>query len=107
MTFDSLFALRSFVKNPWFTVAAVLSLAIGLGRTPRSSAWQTLSGPRVVISHNAPVINPKFKYKGGALTPAFNSLDMVEIIETYQPGLCVYGHTHECDDQTIGQTRII
>ena len=68
--------------------------------------WEK-SGPRVVISHNAPVINPNSKYKGGPLTPAFNSLDMVEIIETHQPALWVYGHTHECDDQTIGQTRII
>jgi predicted phosphodiesterase len=66
-----------------------------------------LSGPRVVISHNAPVINPNSKYKGGPLTPAFNSLDMEKIIETYQPALWVYGHTHECDDQTIGRTRII
>jgi len=66
-----------------------------------------LSGPRVVISHNAPVINPNPKYKGGPLTPAFNSLDMVEIIGTHQPALWVYGHTHECDDQTIGRTRII
>ncbi len=66
-----------------------------------------LSGPRVVISHNAPVINPNSKYKGGPLTPAFNSLDMVEIIGTHQPALWVYGHTHECDDQTIGRTRII
>jgi hypothetical protein len=31
----------------------------------------------------------------------------VEIIETHQPALWVYGHTHECDDQTIGRTRII
>jgi Icc-related predicted phosphoesterase len=61
----------------------------------------------VVISHNAPVINPNSKYKGGPLTPAFNSLDMVEIIGTHQPALWVYGHTHECDDQTIGRTRII
>ena len=35
---------------------------------------KNLSGPRVVISHNAPVINPNSKYKGGPLTPAFNSL---------------------------------
>ena len=45
------------------------------------------SGPRVVISHNAPLINPNSKYKGGHLTPAFNSLDMVEMIETDQPAL--------------------
>jgi hypothetical protein len=32
---------------------------------------------------------------------------MVEIIETHQPALWVYGHTHECDDQTMGRTRII
>ncbi|MBZ5668058.1 MAG: hypothetical protein LAO30_26190 [Acidobacteriia bacterium] len=68
---------------------------------------KNLSGPRVVISHNAPLINPNSKYKGGSLTPAFNSLDMAEIIETHQPVLWVYGHTHECDDQTIGRTRII
>ncbi len=49
-------------------------------------------------SHNAPVIKPNSKYKGGPLTPAFNSLDMVEIIGTHQPALWVFGHTHECDD---------
>lgn len=48
---------------------------------------KNLSGPRVVISHKAPVINPNSKYKGGPLTPAFNSLDMMEIIETHQPVL--------------------
>ncbi len=39
--------------------------------------------------------------------PAFNSLDMLEIIEKYQPALWVYGHTHECDDQMIGKTHVI
>ena len=62
---------------------------------------------RAWLSANAPVINPNSKFKGGPLTPAFNSLDMVEIIETHQPALWVYGHTHECDDQMIGRTRII
>jgi predicted phosphodiesterase len=66
-----------------------------------------LAGPRVVISHNAPVINPKTKYRGSPLWPAFNSLDMLKIIENFQPDLWVYGHTHECDDQVIGKTRII
>ena len=45
--------------------------------------------------------------KGGPLTPAFNCLDMVEIIGTHPLALWVYGHTHECDDQMIGRTRII
>jgi predicted phosphodiesterase len=66
-----------------------------------------LRGPRVVVSHNAPVINPNSKYKLSSLAPAFNSLDMVEIIAKHQPALWVYGHTHECDDQTIGRARVI
>src|SRR5271170_2597079 len=55
---------------------------------------QDLSGPRVVISHNAPVINPRTKFKGSPLWPAFNSLDMEKVIEDRQPALWVYGHTH-------------
>jgi Icc-related predicted phosphoesterase len=66
-----------------------------------------LSGPRVVVTHHAPAINPRTKYINSPLQPAFNSLDMPAIIEKYQPGLWVYGHTHECDNQMIGSTRII
>ena len=68
---------------------------------------EDLSGPRVVISHHAPVVNPNTQYKNNPLMPAFNSLDMIEIIEQYQPALWVYGHTHECDYQMIGKTKII
>jgi predicted phosphodiesterase len=72
-------------------------------------AWfkQDLSGARVVITHHAPVANPKTQHRNSPLLPAFNSLDMLPIIEKYQPRLWVYGHTHECDDQMIGDTRII
>lgn len=72
-------------------------------------AWfeQDLSGVRVVISHHAPVINPHTQYGNSPLMPAFNSLDMPEIIEKYQPRLWVYGHTHECDNQLLGKTQII
>ncbi len=62
---------------------------------------------KVVISHHAPVINPNTRYRASPLQPAFNSLDMIEVIEKYQPNLWVYGHTHECDDQMFGSTRII
>jgi len=68
---------------------------------------QGLPGPHVVISHHAPVINPNSQYKTSPLRHAFNSLDMVSVIEKYQPYLWVYGHTHECDDQMIGKTRVI
>ena len=72
-------------------------------------AWfgKDLNGPRVVISHNAPLLNPRTKYNGSPLRPAFNSVDMVKIIEAHQPDLWVYGHTHECDDQAVGRTRVI
>ncbi|MFB2892638.1 metallophosphoesterase [Aerosakkonemataceae cyanobacterium BLCC-F50] len=72
-------------------------------------AWfeNDLSGARVVISHHAPVMNPNTQYKDSPFWPAFHSLDMLPLIESYQPALWVYGHTHECDDQTIGKTRVI
>jgi len=66
-----------------------------------------LDGSRIVITHHAPVINPNSEYIGSSLSPAFNSLDMLDIIEKYQPDLWVYGHTHECDGQAIGKTRIV
>jgi Icc-related predicted phosphoesterase len=62
---------------------------------------------RVVVSYHAPVINPATKYGTSPLQPAFNSLDMVPLIEQFQPNLWIYGHTHECDDQMLGKTRII
>ncbi|MBX9725949.1 MAG: metallophosphoesterase [Rickettsiales bacterium] len=66
-----------------------------------------LNGPRVVISHHAPVINPNTQHLNSPLAPAFNSLDMVDIIKKYQPKFWIYGHTHECDNQVIGKTCII
>ncbi len=72
-------------------------------------AWfdEDLAGPRVVVFHHAPVINPRTQYMGSPLVPAFNSLDMQAIIEKHQPDLWIYGHTHECDEQAIGKTRIV
>ncbi len=75
----------------------------------RLLAWfrEDLKGPRVVITHHAPVVNPDTQFGNSALQPAFNSMDMVEVIETYRPDLWVYGHTHECHDQVWGATRIL
>jgi Icc-related predicted phosphoesterase len=96
-----------FIYNRDETFTPADSIALHKNFASKLLTWfgKNLSGPRVVVSRNAPIINPNSK--GGSLTPAFNSLDMVEIIETHQPALWVYGHTHECDDQTIGQTRVI
>lgn len=68
---------------------------------------EALPGKRVVISHHAPVLNPNTQYGNSPITAAFNSLDMLWIIKEYQPALWVYGHTHECDDQMVGNTRVI
>ena len=32
---------------------------------------------------------------------------MLKIIEEYEPNLWIYGHTHECHDEHVGNTRII
>ena len=73
------------------------------------SQWfeRSLIGPKVVISHHAPVVNPNTKYGNSPLMPAFNSLDMLALIDKYQPALWVYGHTHECDNHNRGKTEII
>ncbi len=94
---------NSQLLKPIDTLAFHASFVTGLER------WfaQDLAGKRVVISHHAPVVNLNTQYGNSPLMPAFNSLDMVSIIEKYQPALWVYGHTHECDDQMIGDTRII
>lgn len=90
-----------------FTAADSISLHNAF--VEKVTAWfeTPLIGPRVVITHHAPVLNPHTKYRGSELSPAFNSLDMVDVIEKYQPVLWVYGHTHECDRQTLGKTTII
>lgn len=73
-------------------------------------AWleTPLKGPRVVITHHAPALHPQSKYTAdGPLVPAFNSLDMLPVIEKYQPDFWFYGHTHECDRQKIGKTQLV
>jgi len=77
--------------------------------TEKLLAWfeNDLTGPRVVVTHHAPVVRSFSKHGSSSLMPAFNSLDMITVIKAYQPQLWVYGHTHECDDQQIGQTRVI
>lgn len=75
----------------------------------RLTTWfeKDLQGSRVVISHHAPAVNPNTAYGNSPLMPAFNSLDMIPMIKQYQPKLWIYGHTHECDSQFIGTTRVI
>lgn len=75
----------------------------------RLSGWflSDLQGPRIVVSHHAPVLKPGSIHAGSALIPAFNSTDMLELIKQHQPDLWVYGHTHECDWQRVGKTTIL
>lgn len=68
---------------------------------------QKQPGPHVVITHHAPLINPRSQYLLSPLEPAFVSYEMRSYIEKYAPDLWIYGHTHECDDQRVGKTRII
>ena len=67
-----------------FTPADSIALHKNFASKLQNWFGKNLSGPRVVISHNAPVINPNSKYKGGPLTPASNSLHIVEISGGHQ-----------------------
>jgi predicted phosphodiesterase len=62
---------------------------------------------RVIVTHHAPLRNPNTAYGESDLQPAFVSSDMLKIIEEYEPNLWIYGHTHECHDEHVGNTRII
>jgi len=73
----------------------------------RQDANDFFSLENLLDRHRDRPTRPNTKHRGSPYMPAFNSLDMVEVIERHQPTLWVYGHTHECDDQTIGRTRII
>jgi len=100
---------RLIMKDEYQYISPSDTVELHKSYVEKLTSWfeKPLEGKRVVISHHAPVINPNTKYGASNLQPAFNSLDMIEIIEKYQPELWVYGHTHECDDQMIGKTRII
>ena len=64
-------------------------------------------GPRVIITHHAPIANPSTKYVGSPLQPAFVSSDMFPLIKHHQPDIWIYGHTHECGAHAVGKTRLI
>lgn len=66
-----------------------------------------LPGPRVLITHHAPMENVDSEYKGSPLQPAFVAYDILPLIEKYQPDVWFYGHTHECWRHSIGKTKIM
>lgn len=78
------------------------------GYVEKLIAWleDSLEGPRVIISHHSPVYNRNTQYAND-LWPAYLSLDMPKIFMKYNPDVAIYGHTHECDDQICGNTRVI
>lgn len=62
---------------------------------------------RVVLSHHAPLRETiKRGHEADILSAAYVS-DLGDIIETHQPDLWVFGHTHESVDLTIGRTRVV
>lgn len=68
---------------------------------------QTKGKKRMVITHHAPVWNPDTKFGGSPLTPAFNSLDMTQVIKDNEIDLWIYGHTHESHDEIVHGTRVV
>ncbi len=65
-----------------------------------------LDGKRVVVTHHCPILHKTSKFIANMRQPAYCSLDMIPIIEKYQPALWVHGHTHECLTDIIGSTIV-
>ena len=90
-----------------------LSTAVTLGLHRESVAkleqWlqEPHQGPSVVITHFAP--HPQCdhpRHAGSPYTPYFIS-DQRRLMETYQPQLWCYGHTHDSMDFVHDKTRVI
>lgn len=66
-------------------------------------------GPRVVVTHHAPAPNPNGKrtYARQTLDAAYMATDAIDVILDREPAFWIYGHTHECDRQTIGDTLVL
>lgn len=90
---------RVIKQREGITLTPYMTVALHEAFVASITEWfeQPLTGPRVVITHHAPVVNPNTRHGNSLLMPAFNSLDMITLIDRYQPKLWVYGHTHECD----------
>ncbi len=87
--------------------------ALALHRATRE--WLAIEVPRarreadmvIVMTHHAPIeeaIPPQ--YHGDDLSPAFAS-DMRREIESWQPDLWVWGHTHYSMRMEIGRTQLV
>lgn len=68
---------------------------------------QSLDGPRVVISHHAPISSKYDYHRESKLNAAYTALPMERVIWEHQPDIWVYGHSHEPDDRMVGKTRVI
>lgn len=70
-------------------------------------AYKSLPGRKVIITHFIPhesLITPYRQQHGGLLNKYFApNMDL----EYLQPELWVFGHTHDCSDQVIGNTRFV
>lgn len=70
-------------------------------------AYKSLSGRKVIITHFIPhesLITPYWQQHGGLLNKYYApNMDL----ESLQAELWVFGHTHDCSDQIIGNTRFV
>lgn len=68
---------------------------------------EPFDGPTVLITHHG--ISPSSvptEFTKDPMSAAFSS-DLTALISTYQPALCVHGHTHASFDYMIGSTRVV
>lgn len=71
------------------------------------AARKQIRGDTVVLTHHIPsyqAVHPKFQ---GDPFNRFFACNMDALIESAQPKLWVYGHTHLPGDMTIGKTRVV
>lgn len=74
----------------------------------RDWARKPCNGPRVVVTHHAPIANPQGELDcGDWLAPAFITGDGEALVREIKPDLWCFGHTHETWTTQMGPTKLV
>lgn len=83
----------------------VASRSIAFHQWLREKIEEPFVGKTVVVTHHAPLLLPSSSGNGHSHLDAAFANNWVDLVE--KADLWLYGHTHQADDFTVGQCRLV